>query len=146
MVHQEITEDPDIAQAVEDFRAQVVEMRKLSAEAIKPGGVERYKESARNRCAEIMSGLGIRAQRIGLTADELLVFVNADLNHRARRGRGAPTRPTIRTLMDAVTDRTAEEATAHLELNAAQKKMRLATAARVAAEGAYAKYAAGGRS
>lgn len=139
-------DDPDITQAVDDFRDVVLEIRARTARMIALPAADRQRALEERNIHDLMGRIGTRAERIGLTADELLVHINADLNHRARRGRDAPTRPTVRTLMDEVTSRIAEEAVAHIELSTAQDKMRDATKARLAAEGAYAKYCAGRKS
>lgn len=144
MKHEPI-DDPDIAQAVEDFRELALELRDRSVRATGLPLGDRHRAIEEQHIGEIMSRITVRAGRLGLTADELMVHLNLDLNRRARRGRPVPGRETVRTLADAVTERIAEEAVSHMELSAAQEKMRSATAARVAAEGAYAKYSAGRR-
>ncbi|MCH4893978.1 hypothetical protein GO308_12720 [Sphingomonas sp. SFZ2018-12] len=143
MQHDIITADPDIAQAIEDLRAVGAALRRNSALllTLPEGSVEHRAERA--LVLELQSRIDLRAGRLGISGAALTELINDDLNDRARRGRGKPSRPTSRTLMDAVMNAQAREADAHRALSAAQIEVKAATEARRAAEEAYRVYAQG---
>lgn len=141
MLHQEITEDPDVAQAIADLTPVVLEIRertKALAEAkrLKPD----QRAAAEAEIAELFSRLDLRAERLQIDVAALLTMIN-DAVGRAR-GATAIIAPTV-TLADAVTAAIAREGRAHAALSAAQIEVRAATAARIDAEREYAKHAAG---
>lgn len=139
-----LDEDPDLAQAIVDLRDTVDDIRRRSHAYAQLGPNEHaHRRAAGSVIAELTSLVAVRADRLGMTADALMVIINAHINRRARGGRGEPTRSTIRTVMDQVVKARTREIVAHTELTAAQIEMNAATAARVAAEQAYARYAAG---
>lgn len=138
-------DDPDLAQAMVDLRDTVLELRRRSHAHTQLGPDEHAsRRAAESMIAELTSLVALRADRLGMTADALMVIINADINRRARGGRGEPTRSTIRTVMDQVVKARTREVVAHTELTAAQVELRAATKARVAAEQAYARYGAAG--
>lgn len=146
MQHDIITADPDIAQAIVDLREVGDELRRRSATLLRlpeQSGDARLERSA---VIDLQSRIDLRAERLGISGAALTALINDDLNDRARRGRGAPSRPTSRTLMDEVTNAQAREADAHRALSAAQIEVKASTAARLAAEEAYRVYAQGRRS
>lgn len=137
-------DDPDLKQSIVDLRDTVLELRRRSHAHAQLGPDDHASRcAAASMISELTSRVALRADRLGMTADALMVIINADINRRARGGRGEPTRSTIRTVMDQVVKARTREVVAHTELTAAQIEMRAATAARVAAEQAYARYAAG---
>ncbi len=134
VMHSPVIEDPDVRQAVEDFRPVIAQVRQLSAEAIELRADSPTRRSIESDVQRLMSDVGLRASRLQLSTDALVALINDDLDSRARRGRPAPTRVTTRTLMRDLVQAKAREETARLELSAANIEMKAATAARVAAE------------
>ena len=140
-------DDPDLKQAIVDLRDTVLELRRRShAHARLDPDEHAIRRAAGSMIAELTGLVALRADRLGMTADALMVIINADINRRARGGRGEPTRSTIRTVMDQVVKARTREVVAHTELTAAQVELRAATAARIAAEQAYARYGDAGPS
>lgn len=139
-----LDEDPDLAQAIVDLRDTVHNIRRRSHAYAQLGPDDHAnRRAAASVIAELTSLVAVRADRLGMTVDALMVLINADINRRARGSRREPTRSTIRTVMDQVVRARTREVAAHAELSAAQIEMRAATAARIAADEAYARYAAG---
>ena len=133
-MHSPVIEDPDVRQAVEDFRDTIAQVRALSAEAIQLRADSPTRRSIQNDVQRLMGDVGLRASRLHLSTDALVALINDDLDSRARRGRPAPVRVTTRTLMRDLNDAQAREETARLQLSAANIEMKAATDARVAAE------------
>lgn len=133
-MHSPVIEDPDVRQAVEDFRDTIAQVRALSAEAIQLRADSPTRRSIQNDVQRLMGDVGLRASRLHLSTDALVALINDDLDSRARRGRAAPVRVTTRTLMRDLNDAQAREETARLQLSAANIEMKAATDARVAAE------------
>jgi hypothetical protein len=135
----DISPDPDIAQAIDDLRATALEIRDrskglLALKAGKPAWV-----AATQYVADLVSGITVRADRLGLTTDELLALINADI---ALGGRVATPR-TAAALSEAVDAAVEREKRAHRALTVAQTEVRAATAARLVAERAATDHAAG---
>lgn len=142
-MHSPVIEDPDVRQAIEDFRSTILQVRTLSAEAIQLRADSPARRSIENDVQRLMGDVALRASRLQLTTDALVALINDDLDSRARRGRPAPARVTTRTLMRDLNDAQAREETARLQLSAANIEMKAATAARVAAEERASAYGSG---
>jgi hypothetical protein len=136
-------EDPDVRQAVEDLREVGAELRQRSADYAQLPENSRHRPPALSRINELTSRIAVRADRLGMSTNGLLALVNDDINHRARRGRPAPSRVTSRTVLDDLTAAEAREQDAHRALTAAQIELRAATIARIAAAERASAYAAG---
>jgi hypothetical protein len=135
--------DPDLDQAIRDFLPLAAEIRERSARVLKlkPGSDARRYEMADIR--RLMDDIGTRADRLGLTGQALMVLLNDALDARARRGRGAPARPTARTLLSNLLNAEAALRNAQLEEQAARAKVKAYAAALAAAQSAHAAYAGG---
>lgn len=142
-MHSPVIEDPDVRQAVEDFRDTILQVRKLSTEALELRADSPSRRSIENDVQRLMGDVALRAARLQLSTDTLVALINDDLDSRARRGRPAPTRVTTRTLMRDLNDAQAREETARLQLSAANIEMKAATAARIAAEERASTYGSG---
>jgi hypothetical protein len=142
MPFEAIEADPDVEQAVVDFLSVGAEIRTRSAALLKlpEFGTNRLREE--RHVADLVSRIATRADRLNLSSDALLVLINDRLNEKVRRGRGAPARPTIRTLMDGLAVAIALQHDADRSVEAALRHLRETTAARRAAEEAYAAYGA----
>lgn len=143
MLREPIEADPDVEQAIVDFTYIGAEIRTRSAALLKLpiGSVNRKREEA--DVADLVSRIATRAERLTLSADALLVLINDRLNEKARRGRGAPGRPTIRTLMDGLAVALAAEQEAERSLKLSQRHLMQTRTARIAAQDACAAYGSG---
>jgi len=133
-----LTSDPDVVQAIEDLRPTVLEIRDRSKALLSLMPELPAHRDRRLIVLELVSGIALRAERIGMTTDELLAVINADID-----GRGAARMPSGDELAEAVAAARERERDAHVALSAAQTEMRLATAARLSAERAVIAHAAG---
>lgn len=80
-------DDPDLAQAMIDLRDTVLELRRRSHAHAQLGPDEHAsRRAAASMIAELTSLVALRADRLGMTADALMVIINADINRRARGG------------------------------------------------------------
>jgi hypothetical protein len=140
-----LSEDPDLAQAIKDLRPIVLELRERSKALSELPAHSPHRRPGEIHVADLTSRITVRAERLSMSTDALLVLINEDINRRARRGRGQPSIPTSRTLTDIASAALAREAVAHIDLTAAQAEMRDATAARIAAEEALTAYNAARR-
>jgi hypothetical protein len=133
MIMETMTADPDIEQAISDFLPFAAEIRDRSArvQKLKPGSDARRAEAGQIR--HLMNDIETRAMRIGITGEALMVLLNDALDARARRGRGAPARPTSRSLLTNLLN--AEKA--------AEAEVSRCASALVAAQQAYSTYAGG---
>lgn len=93
MLHQPITEDPDVATAVADFRDTVVEIRTRSMRwfGLAEGSTARAAEQ--DAIDDLVERIATRAGKLGLTVDQLLAFINADLKTRGSRNPAVPYGP-----------------------------------------------------
>jgi hypothetical protein len=143
MLHDQVSPDPDVEQAINDFLPTAAEIRDRSARLLKlaPGSDQRRSESQFIR--QQMNDIGTRAARLGLSADALMVLLNDALDAKARRGRAAPVRPSPRSLMSNLLNAEAALQAAQLERQAAEAKVKACAAAVAAAQSAYSAYAGG---
>lgn len=136
-----IHDDPDVAAAVADFRDTVIAIRGHSLKLfyLPEGSIERSEEQA--VVDDLVGEMAARCERSGITLDELFRLINADL---AISG-GAASRPTGEFLF-ALTREAARahnaEAAAHVDLTAAQQRVKIATEERLAADRACAGFVA----
>jgi hypothetical protein len=143
-MHETISADPDVEQAVEDLRPIVERMRGHSAAAMRLPANSTAQAAEQREVNHLFEFIQVRADRIGnITADGLLQLINVDIDSRSRRGRAAPAQPTKRTLMTAVSDAVGEEAVAKRNLTAAQVAYDAAQRKRRGAEDAYRAYGEG---
>lgn len=123
MLHTKITDDPDLAQAVEDKLDDLAEVRDLiAADARLPRG--------RNmtRIGELLADIHLRAERLQVTPEALVLATGQELDRRAGR---KPINGAVRgglTLTES--QAIAREQAAHVALTRAQEEMRSATLAR----------------
>jgi hypothetical protein len=143
MLHEQITPDPDVEQAIADFLPVVAEIWERTARLLKMKAGSPGRNAERQEVHELTTRVQARATRLGLTTDQLLVMVNDALDLRARRGRAAPARPTARTLLARVTADQAAVAESELQVRAAQAKLAASRAALNASEGAYRAWSGG---
>lgn len=127
--------DPDVAQAIIDFRPVVARIRDLSARAVKLPEGHRLRIGYEKQIRDDMDLLRIRAERIGgdWTDASLLIAVQADIDMRARRVTH-PRNATKRVYDDRVMQAVAREQRAKTALDAATLELESATSARQAAE------------
>ncbi|KQM92205.1 hypothetical protein ASE70_14925 [Sphingomonas sp. Leaf22] len=127
--------DPDITQAIRDFRSVAARIRDLSGRAIALPAGDKVRKAHEAQIAADMDLFRARAERIGggWTEQSLLIAVQADTDARARRVRH-PQYATERTYADRVQQAMAREATAKTALDAAQLEVEAATSEREAAE------------
>lgn len=127
--------DPDVAQAIIDFRPVAARIRELSGKAVKLPEGHRQRVGYEKQIRDDMDLLRIRAERIGgdWTDASLLIAVQADIDMRARRVTH-PRNATKRVYDDRVMQAVAREQRAKTALDAAALELESATSARQAAE------------
>lgn len=144
MLHQRIEEDPDVRVAIKDFRPTVVDIRHLSAQLItlRAGGPEHQAASA--AVQDLVSGMELRAERLGLTLDDLFRYVNDDLAASPPpAGALKPQGQLLRDLLDENTAAYAEEHRLYRERTALDVRIAAATDRRIAADRACGGFVAG---
>lgn len=132
--------DPDVVQAIADFRFVARRIRNHSDRLIRATNPQE-RASLQRQVDDDMTALEIRAQRIGggLTGGGLLLLINDD--DHARAGRVArPTRESARVHLDRVQAAVAHEAAMKMEVRAANIRWADATRAREDAEAAARAY------
>jgi len=127
--------DPDVAQAIIDFRPVVGRIRDLSGRAIKLPVGDRQRVGYEKQIRDDMASLAVRAERIGggWSDQSLLIAVQADIDAKARRV-AHPYRATARVHADRVQQAMAREQRAVTALDAAKLELESATSERQAAE------------
>jgi len=132
-------EDPDVVQAIEDLWTDAAEIRNLSDRIAGEHACSPQRRHGERHIGELTSRIRLRAGRIGVSPDALMILLNNEASRRAaRKGRGVAAPVTgLRAMLDAVSEANAREAASHIALTAAQAEMRAATAARLGAEEAY---------
>jgi hypothetical protein len=143
VIHNPISSDPDVAQAVEDFAPTVAEIQRREKALLRLDPTDQQRAAEARFIQTMHDDVALRAERIGMTGPGLVQLITAQLSTVARRGRAAPERETSRTLLDAYTNALAAETEAQRAVNAARLKLTDAQAARRAAEEAYRTYSAG---
>lgn len=145
MLHQPITEDPDVADAVAMFRPVVMDIRARSAAMFELPADSAECAAAADVVTDLVAGMSLRADRLGITLDELFRLVNDDLAARppARGHAFAPAGAYLRAMLDENTRAHAAEGRAHKELTAAQARLQVATNERLSADRACAGWTAG---
>jgi hypothetical protein len=145
VLQQPITEDPDVADAVATFRPVVMDIRVRSAAMFALPAESADRAAVADVVTDLVAGMALRAERLGITLDDLFRLVNWDLAARppAQGHAHAPTGAYLRELLDENTRAHAAEGRAHKELTAAQGRLRVATAERLAADRACAGWTAG---
>ncbi len=127
--------DPDVVQAIIDFRAVAERVRRLSQRAsfLRVGDRERIEHE--RQINSDMALFATRAERIGgdWTAASLLIAVQNDIDARARRV-AQPQRTTKRVHEDRIQMAAARVQTAKLALDSARLELDAATADLEAAE------------
>jgi hypothetical protein len=145
VLHQPITEDPDVADAVATFRPVVMDIRARSAAmfALPTDSAERA--DVGDVITDLVAGMALRAERLDITLDDLFRLVNEDLAARppARGHAFAPHGAYLRELLDENTRAHAAEARARKELTAAEARLKVATDERLTADRACAGWTAG---
>jgi hypothetical protein len=103
LLHQPVDtdRDPDLEQAVEDFLPVAAEIRRLTRWMLQQEPGSRERAGIENQIRDKMGLITARADRLRLSADALLLILNAKMDRRTRRGRGLPVRPTSLTLRSA---------------------------------------------
>lgn len=127
------TVDPDIAQAIDDFRGHGEALRVIAlrrARAPDPDPRQRHDDA---EVARMMADIRLRADRLAIEPEALLLLINDDLDRRARRGRPAPRGETSRTLTTAVSAAETRANEARRALEAAQREADAAERSLVAA-------------
>lgn len=134
-LNEPVTEvDPDLAQAIEHLLPVAAEIRRLTKRlaGLKEGTRDRgaVEQSIRNQMEFII----VRADRLQMSPDALLVRLTAELDTKARRGRPAPVRETSRSLRAAHEKALIELQSATAQVRLWNGKVGAATAAVAAAE------------
>lgn len=135
--------DPRIAAAVEDFRAAVIDLRRLSAQLFELPSGSSHRPHLKEQIDDLVGGMQARCDILGIDLDQLFRLINADL--AAQRG-GIDHRPHgdhLRALVDEVNGAYADEATIHGNISRLQDLLPGAAARRIAADRACAGFVAG---
>lgn len=101
MQHQtiEADRDPDLDQAREDMLPRAQRIRDLTKRLLEHPEGSRARASYQADIQDQMGFILARAERLAMSADALMIILNAELDGKARRGRPTPTRDTSRTLL-----------------------------------------------
>ena len=144
MLHQTITEDPDVADAVALFRPTVVQIRVLSAELFALGENSPHRADVDGQVQDLVSTMALRCERLDITLDDLFRLVNADLAARppAQGHAHKPIGEFERALVDENTRAHAAERAANADVMSAQQRLKVAISGRLAADRACAGYVA----
>lgn len=132
--------DPDVVQAISDFRFVGRRVRNHTERLIRATN-RQERAGLQRQIDDDMASLETRAQRIGggMTGGALLLLINDDDNARARRV-ARPTRESARVHLDRVQEAVAHEAAAKMEVRAANDRLADAIRAREDAEAAARAY------
>ena len=145
MLHQTITEDPDVADAVALFRPTVVQIRVLSAELFALEANSSHRNAVDAQIQDLVSTMALRCERLDITLDDLFRLVNADLAARppAQGHAHKPIGEYERALVDENTRAHAAERAAAADVISAQQRLKSAANSRLDADRACAGYVAG---
>ncbi len=135
--------DTDVAQAIAFFRPVVLEIRQLSAQAFTLPERSAARAAVEEQIQDRVSGIGLRATRVGLTCDDLLAKINADLKASPPPHDYQPHGEFLRHLLDENTAAHADEAQTNREIERLQANLKRAVMRRRAADGACAGFVAG---
>lgn len=135
--------DPRIKAAIVDFRAAVVEVRQLSADLFPLPLTSPRRAALQEAIDDHVGGMQARADTVGITLDELLRLINADLAGQRVGNTHPPHGEYLRALCDENTGAHAAEATIHREIVRLQQLLPAATDRRLAADRACAGFIAG---
>lgn len=137
-----MTDDPDLNQAIDAFRPAVLTIRVHSARLVglAEGGSARAAEQA--AIDSLVADMKGRADRLGITLDELFRHINDDLRLSPPPADHRPTGAHLRVLQAEAIRAGAAERLAHEAVTAAQHRLSLAIAARLDAQRACAGYVA----
>jgi hypothetical protein len=144
LLYQPITEDPDVADAVELFRPTVIEIRVRSAELFSLGDTSPHRDDVRGQIEDLVATMALRCERLDITLDDLFRMVNADLAARppVQGHAHKPIGEYERALVDENTRAHAAERAANAEVMSAQQRLKAAVDSRVEADRACAGYVA----
>lgn len=127
MLHSEITQDPDVAQAVEDKLADLAEIRDLIA-----ADARLVRGENMTRIGELFADFYLRAERLQVEPDALIQMVGAELDRR--KGRFAIDGRVRSRLTLAESRAIQREHAAQAALTQTQQEARLATSMRAHAQ------------
>ncbi len=144
MLHQAITEDPDVADAVELFRPTVIEIRVRSAELFTLDDRSPHRADVSNQIEDLVATMALRCERLSITLDDLFMMVNADLAARppVQGHAHKPIGEYERALIDENTRAHAVERAANADVVAAQRRLKAAVNSRIEGDRACAGYVA----
>ena len=142
MLHQPIIEDPDVRDAVVDFRPAVLTIRTLSMRVFDLPERDPRRAALQEQIDGIVADMASRAERLDITLDELFRHVNEDLASRPREN-VRPFGPYLNELTDENTRAHAAERQLHREIARLQALLPAAIEARIAADRACAGFLAG---
>lgn len=91
--------DPDLEQAKVDLLPYAEQIRALSKRMVAEPADSRERTHLQAEIRRQMEFIIVRADRLAISADGLMMLLAAELDSRTRRGRPAPTRETRLTLM-----------------------------------------------
>lgn len=128
------SDDPDLAQAIEDLAPRAQYLREQSARLLELPQGSPHRRAVQSNIRDTMAAIDLRAQRIGTTGAALVEILNVFIDARARRGRAVPQVDTSRTLLTRLTDAIAQEDAAAQALRQAQTNHEIAIAQRRAVE------------
>jgi hypothetical protein len=131
--HDRLSEDPDLAQAIEDLLPIAHEMRVATSRLLAEPNAA-YRRRGKDQIRELNNRIVCRALRVPIDAPALLTILNAILDTKARRGRPAPAGETSRTLLNAATEAVARVETAERAVKVAEAELAAARAHRVTVE------------
>lgn len=144
MLYQPITEDPDVADAVELFRPTVVEIRVRCAELFALEANSPDRGELQSQIEDLVATMTLRCERLALTIDDMFRLVNADLAARPPAPGHAhkPIGEYERALVDENTRAHAAERAANADVMSAQQRLKAAVDSRLEADRACAGYVA----
>lgn len=143
MLHQPIVEDPDVANAVREFRGPVIEIRAASA-ALAGGKLPQDQADAlRATIDDHVDAMTVRCDRLAITIDDLFRRVNDDLRRDPVPNDHRPHGDHLQQLLDEVNRAYAVERTTHRQISRLQAQLPALTSARIAADRACAGFVAG---
>jgi hypothetical protein len=99
MLHDQIKPDidPDLEQAREDLLPAAARIRQLSKDLVNESAGTRRRAAIEGDIRRAMEPVILRANRIAMSPDTLMMVLNAELDAKARGNRSEPSRATVRT-------------------------------------------------
>ena len=139
----EVERDPDVVAAVETYTPAVIEIRTRSARLVHPFITADQRTAEQSAIDGLVADMTSRAERIGITVDQLFAEINAELAGRRDGDPSRPHGPLLEALLEEVGAAHGAEARLHREITSLQAQLPRAVGRRIAADRACAGYVAG---